>query len=1545
MIRLFYIILIFFALNICAYSQKFNVSEIDATNYPTVRANFSAFNAFGEYYKNLNVSDFIVNENGLDLDPQLVKLNCTESLPTNVVLVLDRSSSMNEEYNGEALWKWVVEGATTFIENFPFSDSARIAIVAFAGDARLTCNFSNDKNELLDSIKKIPDAYGSTNYNAPLLDDIKGAIALLKTRPSYHRRAVVFLTDGNHESGEPLRDKEILLRLTENNIRFYGITLMVGISKDLEFWASQTAGKYSFISSKIGLNNIYKTFAEDLKGTIQCQLEWQSPDICDLSELYRKVSIKFLVLGENVVREYVAPISRKVEVVSDKSVYIFGDPPLNQSSDMFVTITPKVSPINVSKISIIPPDYFEIIDWGFGEGVKPNYSYMMPVDKSVKLKVRFTPKNLKKLRQAVLLIDGTPCPMEVPLLGGYMQVLLDEPTDVLFSYCDSLDIVWSGVTPNTVVDLFYSIDGGGKWNVIQSRVSGLKYKWFPGFTAKKLKIKVKISEQFSYDFINSHGGPGLDVATSVNASKNGNYHYVSGYFGGKLDIGAYSFTTTGKEDFFVAKFDIEGNALWVKTGGSVGYDDRANGVTTDVRGNTYLTGSTYQGFRIDIFQPTFEFPNSKYMFLSKFSPSGQYNNSFFLGASSMYPDLEIEGLKIKTITQLGVQNKIAVIGKYKGYYYNTSLKATLPLRMTDTTFTAIFDEYLNLLDLQVGITNNIGFSDTIFVDLLTGTKYEIGNFLGTRNIQAKPLTSKGLSDFWVYRYAKNPVSEDISEYIEIVRPEAAFSNNVYNFGPVVYGQEVTQKATALLVNTGKLPYIITSYTIKDIAGKDMTDFQVSTPIVGMKIEPGESVDLDLWFKPGYLDLRQATLTIYGDCALDITLDLKGNGSCGGITPEFHDLGNVNLNKQKYDTLVCVFKNLSQTSTVIRPQIRGTHWNDFFLILPDYVKAKEVNGKITVAPDECIDLIIRFEPKSLGLREAEINFFVEAPCKPASTKLLGTGISSDIGVTSYDWGERRVRGTYNAEIEIINNSNAIEVVDNIQFENGTSSGIFNFENKTLPFNVPANGKVKINVTFTPQQEITYAENILIFVESRSEPLISNLTGIGILPKLVTTWNCGESVKVGETAVGSVTLTNPSQSSQLIIKSIEIDKDDEFAFPPGTNLTNITLDKEGFVTLPVWFTPISGGDNSDNFIILADDYDGTFTQEWKTTTVPIVCDGLEVLYPKNIDFGSMIVCQDKSLPITFENKSKDTDISLLLSQMFLSDGDAKQFEVPTLSDVVLKGGKTYTFDVKFAPKIKGDFNIVLNIPNSMGSTYKISLKGTSKGIILNTDKNEVSLIIGAKFTFAMFAELPQTSAGSIKNLQIKFDADPSVIGVVKNSFKTKITSNWNWGNLDYLGNGHYQISGSGDLADNQKIELFNLEFMTYLNDKNRTQILSEIDYGCMSDFYEMTIVNTEEVCFNDNRIIEINSNAKFGITLPNPNPANQSINFSYGIGFDVVTKIELVNYAGETIKTIFDGVHKSGEYQVNIPANEISAGTYFLRMYSCPFSATRQVILIK
>ncbi|WP_374448615.1 SBBP repeat-containing protein [Stella sp.] len=90
------------------------------------------------------------------------------------------------------------------------------------------------------------------------------------------------------------------------------------------------------------------------------------------------------------------------------------------------------------------------------------------------------------------------------------------------------------------------------------------------------------------------GGQGSGVSrgydVSIDASRN---TYVTGYFSGTVDFdgaGSAAPLVVVGEDFFVVKYDADGNLLWVRNPGSSSSNDAGNGIAVDGSGNSYVTG-------------------------------------------------------------------------------------------------------------------------------------------------------------------------------------------------------------------------------------------------------------------------------------------------------------------------------------------------------------------------------------------------------------------------------------------------------------------------------------------------------------------------------------------------------------------------------------------------------------------------------------------------------------------------------------------------------------------------------------------------------------------------------------------------------------------------------------------------------------------------------------------------------------------------------------------------------------------------------------------
>ena len=101
------------------------------------------------------------------------------------------------------------------------------------------------------------------------------------------------------------------------------------------------------------------------------------------------------------------------------------------------------------------------------------------------------------------------------------------------------------------------------------------------------------AQPLSWDWGRSGGGPGNDKGIAIATDPSG-FSYVTGQFFATLTIGSNSVTSYGGPDIFVAKFDPNGNCIWLRNGGSSDnqdtYGDNAGGISLDSAGNCYVTG-------------------------------------------------------------------------------------------------------------------------------------------------------------------------------------------------------------------------------------------------------------------------------------------------------------------------------------------------------------------------------------------------------------------------------------------------------------------------------------------------------------------------------------------------------------------------------------------------------------------------------------------------------------------------------------------------------------------------------------------------------------------------------------------------------------------------------------------------------------------------------------------------------------------------------------------------------------------------------------------
>lgn len=102
-------------------------------------------------------------------------------------------------------------------------------------------------------------------------------------------------------------------------------------------------------------------------------------------------------------------------------------------------------------------------------------------------------------------------------------------------------------------------------------------------------LPIRLSAQApDFNWVKKFGSTGLDIGHSI-AVDNLGYTYLTGEFTGTVSFGDTSLISAGNVDFFLVKLDTLGNVMWAQRGGGT-LTDRGYGLTLDDDRNIYVTG-------------------------------------------------------------------------------------------------------------------------------------------------------------------------------------------------------------------------------------------------------------------------------------------------------------------------------------------------------------------------------------------------------------------------------------------------------------------------------------------------------------------------------------------------------------------------------------------------------------------------------------------------------------------------------------------------------------------------------------------------------------------------------------------------------------------------------------------------------------------------------------------------------------------------------------------------------------------------------------------
>jgi hypothetical protein len=180
------------------------------------------------------------------------------------------------------------------------------------------------------------------------------------------------------------------------------------------------------------------------------------------------------------------------------------------------------------------------------------------------------------------------------------------------------------------VDKAYAVTTDAAGNVYATGSSGSNYIRFgadsvahgPGTSNDYEVFVVKINSSGAVQWVRVGTGDSDDYGQGIGADAAGNV-YVGGYYGSTvLTVGSFTANQAGYNDIFIAKYDANGVAQWLKSAGNTD-DDEASALVTDASGNSYITGILGYASNVTFGTHTVVNATPSYaMYITKYDASG-----------------------------------------------------------------------------------------------------------------------------------------------------------------------------------------------------------------------------------------------------------------------------------------------------------------------------------------------------------------------------------------------------------------------------------------------------------------------------------------------------------------------------------------------------------------------------------------------------------------------------------------------------------------------------------------------------------------------------------------------------------------------------------------------------------------------------------------------------------------------------------------------------------------------------------------------------------
>ncbi|MBS1764479.1 MAG: SBBP repeat-containing protein [Bacteroidetes bacterium] len=238
-------------------------------------------------------------------------------------------------------------------------------------------------------------------------------------------------------------------------------------------------------------------------------------------------------------------------------------------------------------------------------------------------------------------------------------------------------------------------------------------------------------------WIQQAGGSDLDEANGIALDKDGSI-YITGYFSSNSNFGGINIQSGGDKDFFLAKYDNNGNIKWIQTSEGIN-SEYGKALALDHKGNILVTGIFEKEIKIKSNQ--IKSKGATDIFVASYSTDGSLNWLKTMGGN---------GKDEATSIAADANGNAIITGWFSG---NAEFgKVSLLSSGDDDIFVAKVNPSGNVMwCVQAGGSEGADRAYGVVTDPLNNI-YVTGSFIGSAKFADQIIKSVGADDYFLAKY-------------------------------------------------------------------------------------------------------------------------------------------------------------------------------------------------------------------------------------------------------------------------------------------------------------------------------------------------------------------------------------------------------------------------------------------------------------------------------------------------------------------------------------------------------------------------------------------------------------------------------------------------------------------------------------------------------------------------------------------------------------------------------------------------------------------------